>query len=134
MKTYRTRISIALLLILAAILFLVAVLSYTEQKYTGIVVSVVSFILIIGLFCCIKYVIDGKTLRVYYFPGVHTDIDITTITKMERSWNPLSSPAASIKRLAVHFGKGDVVYISPRHEQEFIDEINRIKVTMLNND
>ena len=134
MKTYRSRISIILVLALAAIIFTGAVLSYTEQKYTGMVISAVTFLLIIALFCCIKYVIDGKTLRVYYFPGIHTDIDITTITKMERSWNPLSSPAASLKRLAVHFGKGDVIYISPRHEQEFIDEINRIKATVQNND
>lgn len=34
---------------------------------------------------------------------------------------------ASLDRLAIHYGKSDVVYISPRHQDDFIAEIEKIR-------
>ncbi|MGM9699458.1 MAG: PH domain-containing protein [Prevotella sp.] len=65
-------------------------------------------------------------MKVYSFWGIHQNVDIATITKMEQSRCLLSSPAASLKRLAIYYGKCDVVYISPRNQDDFISEINRI--------
>lgn len=53
-------------------------------------------------------------------------IDIATI---KRSYNPLSSPAASLKRLEVKFhnkGRIETVFISPVREGEFIEKLKNI--------
>jgi len=73
----------------------------------------------------IKYVIDGDTLKIYSFFWIHNDIDIKSIRKMEPSRCVLSSPAASLKRLAIHYNKYDVVYVSPRNQEDFINEIKK---------
>ena len=56
---------------------------------------------------------------------MHTDIKIESIKKMKPSRCLLSSPAGSLKRLAIHYNKYDVVYISPRNQEDFINEINK---------
>ena len=78
-------------------------------------------------FCGIKYVIDGDVLKIYSFWGIHEDIKISSITKIERSRCPLSSPAASLDRLAIRYNKNDVIYISPRRQEEFLEEIKNLR-------
>ena len=73
----------------------------------------------------IKYVIVNDTLRIYSFFWIHKDIKIDSIRKMEPSRSIISSPAGSLKRLAIHYNKYDVVYISPRYQEDFINEINK---------
>ena len=51
---------------------------------------------------------------------------ITNIISVERSYNPLSSPAASLKRLSISLGgkaKFPYMLISPVREKEFIEEL-----------
>jgi hypothetical protein len=48
---------------------------------------------------------------------------------VERSYNPLSSPAASLKRLRIGLGgkaKFPYMLISPVKEQEFIEELKAV--------
>lgn len=74
----------------------------------------------------IKYVIEGTTLKIYSLWFFHQDIDIMSIRKIEPSRSILSSPAGSLKRLAIHFGKYDTILISPRNQQVFLEQIKRI--------
>ena len=56
-------------------------------------------------------------------------VEIKNIISVERSYNPLSSPAASLKRLRIGIGgKARVSYmlISPVREQEFIEELKAV--------
>ncbi len=56
-------------------------------------------------------------------------IDITKITAIKRSYNPLSSPAASLKRLEIKFhhkGLPMTALISPVRESEFIENLKEI--------
>lgn len=125
MKTYRTRIS--LLLVLFIIIVSIVPVVFIDSPIAPYIVSVA--IVDIVVFICffgIKYVIDGDVLKVYSFWGIHEDIPISSIKKIEKSRNPLSSPAASLDRLAVHYNKYDVVYISPRNQDDFLEEIGGI--------
>lgn len=127
-KTYKTRISILIMCILVIIPAICLV--PLSQAPTPAQITVVSFVLltiaiIIASIFSIKYVIDNDTLRIYTFFWMHTDIKIESIKKMEPSRCLLSSPAGSLKRLAIHYNKYDVVYISPRNQEDFINEINK---------
>lgn len=90
-----------------------------------VIVATITMAFVLLLFFGIKYVIDGDMLKVYSFWGIHEDIKISSITKIERSRCILSSPAASLDRLAIHYNKYDVIYISPRRQEEFLEEIKK---------
>jgi len=89
-----------------------------------VISAIVSFFLLSMTFG-IKYVVDGGKLKIYTL-FFHTDIDIKCITRMERSRSLLSAPAASLNRLALYYGKGNVTYISPRRQDEFIALLNAV--------
>lgn len=126
MKTYRTRISLSLTGAIAAVLFVPVMFMPSEAilAYASTMLIVLAGI----IFCMlgIKYVIDDETLKIYYFWGMYQDIKIKSIRKMEPSRCILSSPAASLKRLAIHYNKYDTIYISPRNQEDFINTVNEI--------
>lgn len=124
--TYKSRLSVGLLLFLALVCFCPLLIVPLEKFFVLTVIVVLIFALILASFMSIKYVIDGQTLRVCYCYFIHLDIDIKTITRMEPNHNILSSPAASLNRLAIYYGKYDMVNISPRNQEEFIRQISSI--------
>ena len=113
MKTYRSRISISLLLIVTVACFVPVAFVSIEEMWHVAVAMLPIYLLILSCFRGIKYVIEGNILKVYSYWGI-------------QSRCMLSSPAASFKRLAIYYGKCDVIYISPRNQKDFINEINRI--------
>ncbi|MEY4330528.1 MAG: hypothetical protein RL609_1276 [Bacteroidota bacterium] len=71
----------------------------------------------------IRYELDEENLTIYMGPVRYRKIALTSIRKMELSNNPLSSPAASLKRIAIHYDKWGYVLISPKNREEFIAEV-----------
>ena len=127
-KTYKTRVSVSLMSI--CIIATVVPLFFALKETKIFVVPIVLFVLVLFVSVIkIKYVIDGYTLKIYSFFWMHNDIDIKSIRKIEpnRSFacTLVSSPAASLKRLAIHYNKYDEVYVSPRNQEDFINEINK---------
>ena len=132
MKTYRTRISLSLVGFIIVALFAPVIFMPSEAK---LVYASTMLLVLAGIILCmlgIKYVIDGKELKIYYFWGIHQTINIRSIRKMEPSHCMLSSPAASLKRLAIHYNKYDTIYISPRNQEDFINTVNEIIQTSAN--
>jgi hypothetical protein len=123
MKRFRSRVSIVLLLFVAGSLAPAFIL---ESNTTGktelfIAYSVLfgSMALVVGMLFSMNYVITESSLFVRLGFIKLSEIKIADIQIVERSYNPLSSPAASLKRLYVK-GKGKDTLISPNDEQEFI--------------
>lgn len=125
MKTYRSRVSILLFTVITLAFLIPIFPALYDGEFGVIIIMLVLMVLTLSLLLGIKYVIDGTTLKIYTL-WFHQDIDITTITKVEPSRCMISSPASSLKRLAVHYGKGKVVYISPRNQDDFINQITAI--------
>jgi hypothetical protein len=71
----------------------------------------------------IKYELDDEKLVIFMGPIRYKSIDIQTIRKMELSNNPLSSPAASLRRLAIYYNKWGYVLISPKNREAFINDV-----------
>lgn len=123
MKVYRSRISLTLVIFILLVCYVPALFSPKDGMVPYLVAVTIVAGCILLCFCGIKYVIDDDVLKVYSFWGIHEDIKISSITKIEKSRCLLSSPAASWDRLAIHYNKHDVVYISPRNQEDFLDEI-----------
>ena len=101
-KTYKTRVSILLMIIIvvAGVLCISPMILHHASK-TAIILNSAFVILVLGITTAgiinIKYVIYNDTLRIYTFFWIHKDIKIDSIRKMEPSRCILSSPAGSLK-------------------------------------
>ncbi len=71
----------------------------------------------------IKYVLDDTHLKIYMGPFLYRSIELHSIKKMEMSRNPISSPAASLKRIAIHYNKWGYVLVSPKNRELFIEDV-----------
>ena len=74
----------------------------------------------------INYKIEKENLNVKCTFLVNENIEINTIRKITETYNPLSSPAASIDRIEIFYNKFDSVLISPKKKQEFIEDVLKI--------
>jgi hypothetical protein len=72
------------------------------------------------------YFLSKDYLIVKIGPVTHSRISISDITKISRSNSILSSPANSLKRLAIRSGQRVLAQISPKDEISFIKTIVEI--------
>ena len=70
-----------------------------------------------------KYGIDTSDLHIYGCFGTHKKIPIKNIIKITETNNPISSAAASMDRLEIHYNKYDSVLISPKDKKEFLTRL-----------
>ncbi|WP_157802004.1 PH domain-containing protein [Flavobacterium sp. 1] len=74
------------------------------------------------MFFNIKYIIENESLKI----GRGSNIDIKTIRKISETYNPLSSPAASIDQLEIMYNKYDTVLVSAKDKKGFINSLTEI--------
>jgi hypothetical protein len=72
-----------------------------------------------------RYIIDGSELIIKIGPITERKISIEKIKTISRSYNIISSPANSLKRLKIDYASG-VVLISPYKEKQFIELLKSI--------
>ena len=87
--------------------------------------GLICFLVIVHLYS-IKYTIeqDSLVIKAWFYKKV---IPIDTITKIEYTFNPISSPAPAFKRLEIYFSKFDSIVISPKDRPYFIDQLQKLK-------
>jgi hypothetical protein len=136
-KKFRSRISVIMLVFILASVLLPFVLIGIIYAVTGdqsvftavILICVIAVLpLLFSLFCAVPYctcIVTETTLHIAF-----DNIPIADICLIKRSYNPLSAPAASLKRLAVYRtvnGKQKLFHlISPVREQEFLKTLKAI--------
>jgi hypothetical protein len=85
---------------------------------------------IVLIFTGMRYVIAGDRLYLKMWMIPNGSVRIANIVSVKRSYNPLSSPAASLKRLCIRFRKGAVKgpywLVSPVREREFIEALKAV--------
>ena len=125
MKIFKSKIDWWFGLILVYPIFL-SVKALLEGEWIGLLglTGVVGFILILSK--TTQYIINENQLVVKSTWIVNERIDISKITKVEKSNSILSSPALSLDRLLVRYNKYDEVLISPKEKKQFIDELLKI--------
>ena len=135
MKTYRTRYSIGLVLLLVfvAITILIPILFTTGwEKILVELVSLTIYLVIALGAMIIRYTIDeqSRQLIISTFFGLgNSRIDITQITSIHKTRCLLSSPAASLKRIRIEDRDSrftEQAIISPYAQDEFLAELKKI--------
>jgi len=133
-KVFRSRISVLLsVIILLAILPVIIVpIVHSDNIFNhGFYVSFGVMIFVIFLLGGIRYEITDEKLLIKMYGFLNGSYSISQITSVERSYNLLSSPAASLKRLRVDIKEGygkwlPYCLISPVREQEFLETLKRM--------
>lgn len=126
-KVFRSRISVLLTVFTLAVFVPLSIPMFQEEINTGVYMFGGVFLFVVLLPAGMRYVISGNKLYVKIFWVIPSgSADIEEIAVIERSYNPLSSPAVSLKRLQITFAKGFSWLISPAREQEFIAELKAI--------
>ena len=127
-KIFRSRISVLLIVFLLAIFIPVSAstLMVAHKINEGIYKLGGSLIFVIFILSGIRYIITENKLylRIWMIP--FGSVKIADIISVKRSYNPLSTPAASLKRLLICFANGRSWLISPNREQRFIDDLKAI--------
>lgn len=126
-KVYNSKIGlelvIPLVLIFGTVLFLTL---YEEPSWIGILILLPTILFVVHMFLTTNYTIESDELTIKCGFLFNKTIDIKTIRKITETNNPLSSPATSLDRLEIKYGKFDTVIISPKKKKEFIENITTL--------
>ncbi|MGL5681819.1 MAG: PH domain-containing protein [Marinifilaceae bacterium] len=128
-SVYRTRISVLLTLVILGIFGIIVLLDGKPINIPMLCTLGIIFLITMLFLSGTRYVIADNNLHIkLWFLSMGT-VNLQEIGLVKRSYNPLSSPASSLKRLALYkYGHGNFPYalISPIREDEFLKELKRI--------
>lgn len=140
MKKYKSRIGIENLIIFGLLcIFNFYTLFEIEFQNKMILLTVVLLMFCPIIICWFglkttSYVIDENSLHIKSSFFYKEKIDINNIRKIQELTNITSAPAASIKRLEIAYNKYDSIMISPKNQDQFIQDIlvinNQIQVNL----
>ena len=129
-KEFRSRISVLFLVFMLLTLIPIFIIALPpliqHEDYKMLWIFGVIVLPIIPILTGVRYVISGDKLfiKMCFIPC--GSVDIADIVLVERSYNLLSSPAVSLKRLRIFCAEGGGCLISPAREQEFIETLKAI--------
>lgn len=123
-KTFKSKIGpelvIPVTILLGAILFL---MMNGQPGWLGIAILLPVILFIKHMFSTTGYTINDNCLTIKSGFLINKSIDINSIKKIAETNNPLSSPATSLDRIEISYGRFDSIIISPNHKKEFIEMI-----------
>jgi hypothetical protein len=114
-------------IIASAVVVLAAVFPLLNAGHTGqTVVAVMTALIAVGLpvwlLTSTYYRVQGGSLEVRSGPFRWT-IPLKDITEVRRTGSILSSPALSLNRLEIKYGRAKTILLSPRDRQGFLQAI-----------
>jgi hypothetical protein len=127
---YRSKIDYWLIIILIVPLGCAIWEAINKQNWIQFLIFSILTIIISFSFSTLKYIIEDDFLIVKMKFYTFNRINIHEIKSIEKSNNLLSSPALSMDRLSIKFGKFEEVLISPKDKELFIKDLLSIKSTI----
>ena len=131
---YKSKIDIWLALILALVVVvslvsaLQALSAYSpDAKWNALIIAVAGMGIPLWLLFTTRYIITDNQLIVRSGP-FRWRIPVSEISGMTPTYNPLASPALSIRRLRIDYGQNKSVLISPRDRDGFIRQIESLQI------
>ncbi|QDW21055.1 PH domain-containing protein [Flavobacterium sp. KBS0721] len=125
MKTYKSKIGLELAIPLAVIFGWMLYNGAHSKKASMVLIAIVAIAFIVHMFSTTGYTVDKDSLRIKCGFFIDKSIIISGIQKISETYNPLSSPAASLDRLRITYRGGEIL-ISPREKRDFINDLTRI--------
>jgi hypothetical protein len=128
-QVYTSKIDtwLAVVLLAAMIACLVAFgFSFRTGSLAKIVATLPAILVGVGLpiwiMASTSYTLNDSTLLVKSGP-FKWQVPIAQITSITPTSNPLSSPALSLDRLRIDYGRGQSLMISPKNKEQFIQAL-----------
>jgi hypothetical protein len=131
MKVYRSKISFGLLTFVFLAFFIpVFPIILTEKPQSGtlglIALLLVVFGLVLHLFLGTTYTIATDKLIVKCGFIRYPAIEIHSIKEVTSSKSWLASPAPSLDRIRLSYGKANSILLSPRNKHQFVEHLVQI--------
>ncbi len=123
MKSYRSKIDTWLIVLLTIVFGIPILNAIYNQIWALLLIFLPIVLLIIYMFSTLRYCIEGDFLIIKFGFYTHSKININEIKSIEKSNNPLNSPASSLDRLSIKYNKYDEVLVSPKEKQDFINDL-----------
>ena len=124
-KVFSSKIGVWLVLILITATVPGFYDAIAKQDYDGLPVLIIVTIFVVNLIATTRYTIHGTILGVQSGFIINKKVSITTISKVVETYNPISSPAASLDRLQLYYNNGTVI-ISPKDKAGFIGHLQSV--------
>ena len=121
MKVYKSKVDWWLIALIVGVFGYPIIDGILEKQYIVSLIFLIIISVLMWLIHSIKYKIVGEVLILWIYK-----IEIKTIKRIYKTNIPLSSPAASLDRIAIVYNKYDEIYISPKNREDFIKELLKI--------
>jgi hypothetical protein len=115
---------VSLVLDVAAIVIVVLTVPETIVMLLTAVVLLLMAILIASILVGTHYTVDKKTLKIVSGP-IRLRVSLDDINSVRATRSPLSSPALSLDRLMINYGKNRKVMVSPADKRGFLTAIGQ---------
>ncbi len=130
-KKYPAKISYGLLsfiliIFLAPLIYEVSNNGISEEILLPLVLLALPLTFILHIFFKTTYTIDNNILNIKCSFIINKDIKITTIKEISKTNSIVSSPAPSLDRIIIKYGKYDEVIISPKNKSDFAKDLTTI--------
>ncbi|SDB50044.1 PH domain-containing protein [Flavobacteriaceae bacterium MAR_2010_188] len=103
-----------------------------ENLNTLLLILTVVFAFVLYLFFNTHYTIKEKKLFIKCGFFNYKPIDILEITEISKTNNLISSPAPSLDRIEIKYGKSKNIVISPKDKQHFAKDLCKINPAIKN--
>lgn len=139
MKEFKSKVGYGILIPVLVLLIGVTLLPIINGAPIGatlamvvIMIPIIAFIL--HIFFSTTYRINEKNELLIKCGFLYKEVvKISKIKSINRTRNPISSPAASLDRIELKYGKWDSVIISPNDKIEFVNELLQINPDIQSN-
>lgn len=131
MKTYKSKFGYEILLFLTAIFVAIIGFIIYKNEHIEAIISVGGiFALVYGFFLYLNFsteytITKDDLLKVKCGFIYHKLFDIDKIKSLKISNNSISSPAPSLDRIELTYGKFGLIVISPKNKFEFAKELTK---------
>jgi hypothetical protein len=124
MRIYRSRIGLEIWLPVAVILGVELFIFVRNNIWPGVLLLLIICALItVGILRTRYTITNDQTLRIQSF-FTDKSIPVSSIHLIQKTTNPISSPAASlIGRIEILYDNGKSIIISPSDKQKFISDL-----------
>lgn len=126
MEKFKSKIDYWVVFFMVILFGLILVRLFYDKNWLGFsfIIFVISFV--VYTFSATYYTIERDKLIIKSGLLFNSTIEIQNIKKISESYNIISSPALSFKRLEILYNKFDTVLISPKDKERFLSAIQKI--------
>lgn len=126
MEKFKSKTDLWLILFLVVTLGGSALAMLYNRSWAAFFVLFFTIAFVVHMFLTTYYIIDKEKLFIRSGFLVYISIEIKNIKKISETFNVMSSPALSLDRLEIVYGKSYSVLISPKNKKEFFEVLKSI--------